>query len=35
MLVPNFFNKETDLLQYENTQLYLRLELKLKTYICY
>ena len=30
-LVPNFFDKEKYVLDYENQQLYLRLGLKLKT----
>ena len=34
-LVPNFFDKERYVLHYENLQLYLRLELKLKKYIAY
>ena len=34
-LVPNFFDKERCVLHYENLQLYLRLELKLKKYIAY
>ena len=32
-LVPNDFDKEKDVLHYENLQLYLRLGLKLKKYI--
>ena len=32
-LVPIFFDKEKYVLHYENLQLYLRLELKLKNYI--
>ena len=32
-LVPNFFDKEKNVIHYENLQLYLRLGLKLKTYI--
>ena len=32
-LVPNFFDKEKYVLHYENLQIYLRLGLKLKTYI--
>ena len=32
-LVPNFFDKETHVLHYENLQLYLRLGLTLKKYI--
>ena len=34
-LVPNFFDKEKYVIQYENLQLYLRLGLKLKKYIVY
>ena len=34
-LVPEFFDKEKNVLNYENLQLYLRLELKLKRYIVY
>ena len=34
-LVPDFFDKEKNVLNYENLQLYLRLELKLKRYIVY
>ena len=34
-LVPNVFGTEKYLLHYENLQLYLRLELKLKKYIAY
>ena len=32
---PNFFDKEKYIIHYENLQLYLRLELKLKQYIVY
>ena len=32
-IVPNFFGKEKYVIHYENLQLYLRLRLKLKTYI--
>ena len=31
-LVPNFIDKEKYVIHYENLQLYLRLELKLKAY---
>ena len=34
-LIPNVFNKEIYVIHYENLQLYLRLGLKLKTYIVY
>ena len=34
-LVPNFFDKEKYVIHYENLQLHLRLELKLKKYIAY
>ena len=34
-LVPKFFHKEKYLLHYENLQLYVRLEMKLKKYIVY
>ena len=34
-LVPNFFDKETYVIHYENIQLYFRLGLKLKKYIVY
>ena len=34
-LVPNFFGKEKYVIRYENLQLYLRLGLKLNTYIAY
>ena len=34
-LVPNFFDKETYVVHYENLQLYLRLGLKLKKSIAY
>ena len=32
-LLPNFFDKEKYMIHYENLQLYLALELKLKIYI--
>ena len=32
-LVPKFFGKEKYVIHYENLQLYLKLELKLKKYI--
>ena len=34
-LVPNYFDKEKYVIQYENVQIYLRLGLKLKKYIVY
>ena len=34
-LVPNYFDKEKYMIQYENVQIYLRLGLKLKKYIVY
>ena len=33
-LVPNLFDKEQYVIHYENIQLYLRLELKLKNTLC-
>ena len=34
-LVPNFFDKEKNVIHYENLQLSLRLGLKFKNYIAY
>ena len=34
-LVPNFFDKEKNVLHYQKLQLYLRLGLKIKKYIAY